>query len=222
MTYPLCSSVTAGDQPEPALPCTMLSSFVSVVAGRPAHSRAGVPPSPPCPAGAVRGGAESGETIRTHYLPPADFSSPFALLFTLSRPTLSLPSLLFVRPPVPVPAQKEGPPRVFPQVGCHPAGKDVGGGPRGCPRAARWRFTRTRHESPPGPARAPTTPPPRIPLGDGNGQFGAPRPGSGGPGREATEVVGNKERLARVAVHAVPPHPLRGRRGTGVGWRPNC
>jgi len=62
--------------------------------------------------------------------------------------------------------------------------------------------------------------PHRIPLGDGNGQVGAPQPGSGRPGWEATEVLGNRERLARVAVHAVPPHLARDRRGTGGGGPP--
>jgi len=58
--------------------------------------------------------------------------------------------------------------------------------------------------------------PPQI-THPNDGQVGAPRPGGPRPGREDTDLVGNRERLARLAVHAVPPHPARDRRGTGGG-----
>jgi len=84
-------------------------------------------------------------------------------------------------------------------------------------------------EANPGPPRVPArsgtcsntiAPPPRRPLGDGNGQVGAPRPAGGGPGWKTTEMVGNREWLARKAMHAVPPHPSSVRRVTGGGDPP--
>jgi len=158
---------------------------------------------------AGRGGAKSWETIRTFYLPPAHLSSPFASLFTPSLPTMSLPSLLFVRPPVPVPVPKDGPTRGFPQLRCHLPEKMLVEG-----RAValvRRRGGEPEPATSPRPVRHVLQPhrPSRIPLEDGNGQVGAPRPGSGGPNgrpRRSWEIGNGWPVWRCTRCTATPPH----------------
>jgi len=51
------------------------------------------------------------------------------------------------------------------------------------------------------------TPAPRLPLEDGYGQAGANRPGEGEPRWETREMVGDRQWMSRVEMHAMPPHP---------------